>query len=141
IDRSRGLPDHQSIVGTYRLLRQDQADRCGGFYSASEFNLAPLLNRNPDRRFLELGRSCVLPEYRSKRTLELLWQGIWAYSQQHRIDVMIGCASFAGTLPARHAEPLSLLAHDFTAAGQWQTQALPHRFQSMALMPRDAIDP
>ncbi len=24
---------------------------------------------------MELGRSCVLPDYRTKRTVELLWQG------------------------------------------------------------------
>lgn len=49
---------------------------------------------------MELGRSCVLPAYRTKRTVELLWQGAWAYSLKHGIDVMFGCASFHGTVPA-----------------------------------------
>jgi putative hemolysin len=31
------------IVGTYRLLRQDQADRHFGFYSAGEYDIAPVL--------------------------------------------------------------------------------------------------
>ena len=47
------------IVGAYRLLRQDVAARHGGFYSAGEFDIAPLLARHPGKRFLELGRSCV----------------------------------------------------------------------------------
>ena len=86
------------MVGTYRLLRQDMAERANGFYSARIRHRAAA--RAPSiLRFLELGRSCVLPEYRSKRTIELLWRGIWMYVQQHGIDVMIGCASFDGVDP------------------------------------------
>ena len=51
----------ERIVGTYRLLRQEVAEAHGGFYSAGEYDIAPLLARHPDTRFLELGRSCVLP--------------------------------------------------------------------------------
>ena len=85
------------IVGTYRLLRQDIADAEHGFYSESEFHVRPLLQRHGHLRFLELGRSCVLPAYRDRRTIELLWQGLWAYVRYHRIGAMIGCASFEGT--------------------------------------------
>src|SRR5690606_487511 len=88
IDEASGMPDHQSVVGTYRLLRKDQLEEGCAFYSAGEFDIAPLLARNPRRQFLELGRSCVRREYRSRRTLELLWQGIWAYCRSHLIDVM-----------------------------------------------------
>jgi putative hemolysin len=58
------------------------ATAAGGFYSEDEFELEQA-RRAPSRaqRFLELGRSCVLPEYRSKRTIEALWQGIWAYHE------------------------------------------------------------
>ena len=86
----------EQIVGTYRLLRQDVAERTGGFYSASEFAIGELLSRHPDKRFMELGRSCVLPEYRTRRTVELLWQGNWAYALKHGIDAMFGCGSFPG---------------------------------------------
>jgi len=64
------------VVGTYRLLRQEVAERHFGFYSAREFDIASLLSRHAGKRFLELGRSCVVKEYRTKRTLELLWHGI-----------------------------------------------------------------
>ena len=37
----------------------------------------------PDYRFLELGRSCVLKPYRNKRTVELLWHGLWSYVREH----------------------------------------------------------
>jgi putative hemolysin len=47
----------------------------------------------------------VLKPYRTKRTVELLWSGIWAYLQHHRIDAMFGCASFDGTDPDALALP------------------------------------
>ncbi len=128
------------IVGTYRLLRQDVAMTNGGFYSSSEFEVADLVARHPDKRFMELGRSCVLPQYRTKRTVELLWQGNWAYALKHRIDVMFGCASFAGAVPEEHALALSYLHHNALAKGRWRVEALPELEHSMDLMPAEAIN-
>jgi len=129
----------QGVVGTYRLLRAEAAT--GGFYSSSEFELGSLVRRQTQHRFLELGRSCVLPEYRSKRTIEVLWQGIWAYVRHHGISVMAGCASFPGIWPAAHAQALSFLAHNCRTEPEWDVRALPHRYVSMDLMPTEAIDP
>ncbi len=130
----------EQIVGTYRLLRQDVAMANGGFYSSSEFEVADLVARHPDKRFMELGRSCVLPQYRTKRTVELLWQGNWAYALKHRIDVMFGCASFAGAVPEEHALALSYLHHNALAKGRWRVEALPELEHSMDLMPAEAIN-
>jgi putative hemolysin len=113
------------IVGTYRVLRRSVAERHDGFYSANEYDLGALLDRHRDLEFLELGRSCVLPAYRGKRTVELLWQGIWAYVLRHRIDAMIGCASLEGTDPRRLALPLSFLHHNCAATPEWNVRALP----------------
>ena len=132
-------PESRQIVGTYRLLRQDVAIATGGFYSEDEFELRGLVSRHPDRRFLELGRSCVLPAYRSKRTIEVLWQGCWAYVNHYGIDVMTGCASFQGRVPAAHAEALSFLAHHCRAEGEWAIRAVADRFQPMDLMPIEAV--
>lgn len=129
------------IVGTYRLLRQDMAARAGGFYSQGEFDLGPLVARHPEMRFLELGRSCVLQPYRTKRTLELLWQGILSYVRLHNLDVMIGCASLTGTDPAKLALPLSYLHHYARAPVEWRARALPARFVDMNMMPKEEVDP
>ncbi len=139
-DHRFGRVPRPKIVGTYRLLRQDVARRHDGFYSAGEFDLAPLLARHPDKRFLELGRSCVLPRYRSKRTIELLWRGIWSYVQQHRIDVLIGCASFEGTDPDALVLPLSALHHHARAPSCWQVRPLPGRTESNPLVPIESLD-
>jgi putative hemolysin len=135
-----GAPEAQ-IVGTYRLLRQDVADATSGFYSASEFLVDPMIARHPGKRFMELGRSCVLPSYRTKRTVELLWQGNWAYALKHGIDAMFGCASLPGVVPEHHALALSFLRHTVPASGDWAVRARPELYRSMDLMPVEAIQP
>ena len=138
VDTSRKFG--RKIVGTYRLLRRDVADDHFGFYSEGEFDLAPFLARHPKARMLELGRSCVLKPYRNKRTVELLWLGIWKYVLQNQIDVMFGCASFEGTDPDKLALPLSYLSNFASAPEEWQVRALPQRLISMDRMMPEAID-
>ena len=131
---------HPPIVGTYRLLRQDVAERHAGFYTANEFDIEPLLAARRDLRFLELGRSCVLPAYRGKRTVELLWQGVWAYVLLHRIDAMIGCASLPGTDPQRLAMPLAFLHHFARSPADWRVCALSDRHIDMNRMAKEVVD-
>jgi L-ornithine Nalpha-acyltransferase len=128
------------IIGTYRLLGQEKSAHTNGFYSASYFEAEQLVSRKRDKKFLELGRSCVVPEYRTKRTVELLWQGIWNYCEQHRYDVLIGCASFSSPVPLNHATELSFLSHYCQAGEDWSVSAKPSRFHTMQLMPEISID-
>ncbi|MGH6849492.1 MAG: GNAT family N-acetyltransferase, partial [Methylocella sp.] len=129
------------IVGVYRLLREDAAARHRGFYSATEFDIAPMLARHPGKRFLELGRSCVHAQYRSKRVIELLWRGLWVYAKHHRIDVLIGCASLPGVDPIALALPLSFLHRHALADEEWRIRPLAGRGVDMALLGTMAIDP
>jgi putative hemolysin len=128
------------VVGAYRLLRQDVAQANFGFYSAQEFDIGPLLAQHPQSRFLELGRSCVLADYRGKRTIEMLWRGIWAYVKHYRIDAMIGCASLEGTDPAKLAPQLSFLFHHAKADPQWRVRPLPNKFTPMDRLAPGEVD-
>ncbi len=136
--RNRRRP---KVVGCYRVLRQEKAARTLGFYTQGEYDIAPLIRaRSPGYRFMELGRSCVLKPYRNKRTVELLWHGLWTYVREHKVDVMIGCASFEGTDPQAHAMALSFLHHYAMATPDWLCRAHPHLYQSMNLLPKEAVD-
>ena len=129
------------VVGTYRLLRQDIAERSLGFYTAGEYDIAALIAaRSPRYRFMELGRSCVLRPYRTKRSVELLWHGLWTYVREHKVDVMIGCASFEGTDPEAHAMALSFLHHHALAPPEWRCRARDRLYVPMDRIPRHAID-
>jgi L-ornithine Nalpha-acyltransferase len=128
------------IVGTCRMLRSDIAERYCGFYSQSEFDIAPLLARHKDKSFLELGRSCVHPKYRSKRVIELLFRGFTIYAFHHKIDVLIGCASLSGINPLALALPLSFLHHKASAEEEWQVRPLAGRAVPMAIVEAEALD-
>lgn len=141
IDHAHDGGTMPAVVGTYRLLRQTIAEGHRGFYTASEFDIGRLTAQHPSLNFLELGRSCVLPPYRNKRTVELLWHGCWSYVLRHRLDVMIGCASLDGIDPDTLALQLSFLHHFARAPEDWRTQAVAARYVEMNRMPKEAIDP
>lgn len=140
IDHSR--PSEDNVVGTYRLLRQRIADRMGGFYSSSEYDLAPLIGKFTDsERGLELGRSCVHPDYRTNATILLLWRAITSYVTAHQIGYMFGCASLPGTDPRAFAPELSFLHHNCLAPPDIRVRALSHLYEPMDLMPAAEINP
>ena len=147
VDEAAALPNEswgglrrQKVVGTYRVLRQEVAERTLGFYTQSEYDIAPLIAAKPHHRFMELGRSCVLEPYRNKRTVELLWHGLWTYVREHKVDVMIGCASLPGTDPDQHAMALSLLHHNALAPPEWRCRAHERLYVGMDRLPKDKVD-
>ncbi|MGL4396172.1 MAG: GNAT family N-acetyltransferase [Hyphomicrobium sp.] len=139
--RRPGHKPFPKVVGTYRILRQDVAARQLGFYTSSEYNIAPLIEAKPDYKFMELGRSCVLAPYRGKRSVELLWHGLWTYVREHGIDVMIGCASFEGANPRDHAMALSFLHHFARAPDAWRCRAHEKLRVPMDLVDKDKVEP
>jgi putative hemolysin len=127
------------VIGTYRLIRREAAETQGGFYTAAEYDIAPIISYAGN--VLELGRSCVDARYRTRQTMQLLWRGIAAYIFIHDIQVMFGCASLPGTDPKALAVPLSYLYHHHLAPPALRPSALPERRVDMALLPASAIDP
>jgi putative hemolysin len=143
VDREAFDDDGQpAVVGTYRLMRDVDAVRAGGFYTSGEYNISGMLARvDEGSKLLELGRSCVLKQYRSKpSTMQLLWRGIGVYLRRFSIDVMFGCASLPGTDPKALALPLSYLHHMHGMTGEGRVRALPELYVDMNIMPKDAID-
>jgi putative hemolysin len=141
----RGVTDEDgqpSVVGTYRLMRDVDALRAGAFYTAGEYDIAPLLAQFGGKaKLVELGRSCVLKSYRSKpATMALLWRGIAVYNERFSLDLMFGCASLAGTDPQALALPLSYLHHFHAMPEGLRVRALPELYVEMNRMPKEAID-
>ncbi len=132
-----------AVVGTYRLMRDEYARRVGGFYTAGEYDIAAMLERLPqDGKLLELGRSCILKSYRAKPvTMQLLWRGVMVYVARFSIDLMFGCASFAGTDPSALKLPLAYLHHFHPMPENVRVRARPELYVDMNLMPKEAIDP
>jgi putative hemolysin len=79
------------IVGYTRLLNQVQAYKLGQFYSQNEFKLDKVLAL--PGRFLEVGRTCVDPDYRGSAVLTTLWSALVQYALEGQFDYLLGCAS------------------------------------------------
>ncbi len=135
IDRAReGAP----VVGAYRLMREDQAEACGQFYSESEYDLTRL--RQSGRKLLELGRSCVHRDYRGRTAMRRLWSGLAEYVLEHEIEILFGVASFHGTDLEALKLPLAYLHHAHLAPPELRVRVLEEVFQPMDLLAADRID-
>lgn len=144
VDRDAHGEDGQPlVVGTYRLTREKDAMRVGGFYTSSEFDLSAMLRGLPaNTKYLELGRSCILKSYRSRPgTMQLLWKGLMAYVARFDIDMMFGCASLPGINVEEMALPLSYLHHFHPMPQHLRVKARPELFTNMNRIPKEAIEP
>lgn len=81
------------LIATTRVLSQEQARLAGGFYSAQEFDLSAL--EMLPGRILEIGRTCVHPDYRSGGAITVLWSFLADYLTQEGFSHLIGCASIS----------------------------------------------
>lgn len=125
-------------VGVYRLLPGERAVELGQFYSEDEYDLTVL--KQSGRKLLELGRSCLHPDYRGGMAMYHLWNGLAAYVTEREIEVLFGVASFHGTDVQELAQPLSQLHHNHLAPLDLRVRAQPDMFQSMDLVAREDLD-
>lgn len=138
IDARRDTPEFPGVVGVYRLLTSEKSAEMGRYYSESEYDLTPL--RSSGRRMVELGRSCVHPEYRGGSAMLQLWNGLAEYVLERDIEVMFGVASFHGTDPQAFRQSLSWLHHHHLAPDDLRVTALPPGQLDMNLLPAEALD-
>jgi putative hemolysin len=125
------------VIGTYRLLRATSLQGDTDFYTAGEFKIDALKESGAD--LLELGRSCVLPNYRTRPVLQSLWKGIALYVADHKIDLLFGCASFNGTDLKSIEKELSYLYHYHLAPPSLRAEALGSRYINMNILPKNEI--
>lgn len=133
-DPGRPLGDH--VVGLYRLMDRAGAEAAGGFYGEGEYDLSPLLASG--KHLLELGRSCLAPEYRGGAAMHRLWGGLAALVKEEGVEVVFGVASFHGTDPMAIAQELTALARGFEAPPELRPRA--RVWQQMRLLPEAGLD-
>lgn len=138
IDTRRDAAALEHVVGVYRLLPHDRAQALGRFYTEDEYDLTAL--RDSGRRLLELGRSCVHPDYRGGTAMYYLWNALSDYVLEREIEVLFGVASFHGTDIAALRQPLAYLHHNHLAPPALRVRARPEHFQPMDLLAPEAVD-
>lgn len=134
----------QKLVGACRLIRGRNARRPGaylpapGFPTGVDFDIENLLQWPGEA--LEVG--CVRVDdaiYGSRSIIDMLWQGVAAYTHAFNIGLVFGCAGFPGIDPRRVAEPLSLLYYKRLAPLNLRPRASEQRHVPMNLVPGHLI--
>lgn len=121
-----------AVVGTYRILTPEAARRVGAYYSESEFDLVRLANLRSG--LVEIGRSCIHPDFRSGAVIALLWQGLAEFMRQGGYSHLMGCAS------------ISMADGGHNAASLYQQLAVKHlspleyRVMPRCPLPLEALD-
>jgi putative hemolysin len=129
---------HNKIVGTYRFMLREAAHEYGEYYTASEFDISKIIAY--PGQIMELGRSCVHKDYRTKPTMQLLWRGIGAYIELNQVALCFGCASFIGVDMSQYRQALAYLYHYHLAPSELRARTLPIYYQDMNLIPKDEIN-
>lgn len=106
------------VIGTYRAHLGCVANSARGFYSSREFHIEGLY-RIADK-CVELGRTCVSPDFRTGTVVALLWNAISEILMRARLEYMLGCVSLEETDPKigwalyEYFDEKGLMSHDFT---------------------------
>ena len=135
------------VVGTYRIIDRNAAEKMGGFYTENEFNITKIKKYNGN--IVEMSRACVDPEYRENAlVMRMLWAGLGELIVRRKIGVLFGVASFVGTKPARSAQAISYLYYNHLSPARLRATVLPEKFADdvnpklarMNILPREFVD-
>ena len=135
------------IVGTYRIIDRDAAEKMGGFYTEREFNLSKI--KKVKGNIAEMSRACVKAEYRENGlVMRLLWAGLCEYVVKRKIAILFGVPSFVGTNPAQSAQALSYLYYNCLSPSHLRATVLKENLEpgvnpqmtQMNILPRAFVD-
>lgn len=83
--------ESNAVIAYSRIMTHYHPTSSDVFYSSGEFDLSKVLESN--KRYIEIGRTCIHPDYRNGTAIALLWGQIGQFMLNHDIDYLMGCAS------------------------------------------------
>lgn len=135
------------VVGTYRIIDRNAAEKMGGFYTENEFNISKIKKYRGN--IAEMSRACVEKSYRENAlVMRMLWAGLGELIVRRKIGVLFGVASFVGTKPARSAQAISYLYYNHLTPLRLRATVLSENFADgvnpklarMNILPREFVD-
>ena len=135
------------IVGAYRIIDKRAADKMGGFYTETEFNISKI--KKASDNIAEMSRACVAAEYRENAlVMRMLWAGLSEYVLRRRIAVLFGVASWVGQKPVESAQAISYLYYNHLSPLRLRARVIPENFadgadprmSKMNILPRAYVD-
>ncbi|MDR0726668.1 MAG: GNAT family N-acetyltransferase [Rickettsiales bacterium] len=99
---------NKKVVGTYRIIDRDAAEKMGSFYTETEYNLSKI--KKTSGNIAEMSRACVDINYRDNGlVMRMLWAGLGEYIARNKITIIFGVASWVGQSPVESAQAISYL--------------------------------
>ncbi|MEP4198207.1 MAG: GNAT family N-acyltransferase [Aliishimia sp.] len=86
-------------------------------YSAQYYELSAL--ESYQGKMVELGRFCLHPHWTDPDILRIAWGAMTQFVDQHQIDLLFGCSSFAGTETATYLDAFAVLKARHLAPKRW----------------------
>ncbi len=135
------------IVGTYRIIDRNAAEKMGGFYTESEFNISKI--KRYSGNIAEMSRACVAKEYRENAlVMRMLWAGLGEYVVRRKVMVLFGVASWVGTKPVESAQAISYLYYNHlsplslraTVVSENFAEGVNPKLSRMNILPKEFID-
>ena len=135
------------IVGTYRIIDRNAAEKMGGFYTESEFNISKI--KKTVGNIAEMSRACVDREYRDNAlVMRMLWAGLGEYIVRRKIAILFGVASWVGTKPVESAQAISYLYYNHLSPLRLRATVLSENFADgvnpklsrMNILPPEFVD-
>ena len=135
------------IVGTYRIIDRNAAEKMGSFYTESEFNISKI--KKVDGNIAEMSRACVNREYRDNAlVMRMLWAGLGEYVVRRKIAILFGVASWVGTKTVESAQAISYLYYNHltplglraTVLSENFAEGVNPKLSRMNILPREFVD-
>lgn len=135
------------VVGTYRIIDRNAAEKMGGFYTETEFNISKIKKYRGN--IAEMSRACVEKSYRENAlVMRMLWAGLGELIVRRKIGILFGVASFVGTKPARSAQAISYLYYNHLTPSRLRATVVAENFAEginpklarMNILPREFVD-
>jgi len=138
---------NNKIVGTYRIIDRNAAEKMGGFYTEREYNISKI--KKTKGNIAEMSRACVNPEYRENGlVMRLLWAGLCEYVVKRQVSILFGVPSWVGRNPTVSAQALSYLYYNYLSPIHLRATVLSNKMEEginpkmtqMNILPRAFVD-
>ncbi len=115
------------VVGTYRIIDRNAAEKMGGFYTETEFNITKI--KKSPANIAEMSRACVAREYRDNAlVMRMLWAGLGEYIVRRKVALIFGVASWVGKNPGLSAQAISYLYYNNLSPLKFRATVIPENF-------------
>lgn len=105
------------VVASFRMSVFD-GEQVASSYAAAFYDMAALAQF--DGPMLELGRFCIHPDHSDPDILRIAWAALTGFVDAEGVQMLFGCASFAGTDPDPYLDAFAVLKARHLGPEAWR---------------------